>query len=68
MNLPYEHYCKKHQGNTSHYAEENCTVCASLKAQGEQAKLIAYLRAENKMLCAENKRLAGYVCKASALL
>ena len=25
--LPGEHYCKKHQGNHSHYAEHNCTVC-----------------------------------------
>ena len=25
--LPGEQLCKKHQGNHSHYAEENCSVC-----------------------------------------
>jgi hypothetical protein len=25
--LPGEHYCVNHQGNHSHYAEHNCTVC-----------------------------------------
>lgn len=25
--LDGQHYCKNHQGNHSHYAEENCTVC-----------------------------------------
>ena len=25
--VPGEHYCVLHQGNTSHYAEHNCTVC-----------------------------------------
>ncbi len=25
--LPGEHLCLKHQGNHSHYAEENCTIC-----------------------------------------
>jgi hypothetical protein len=25
--LPGEHLCLKHQGNHSHYASENCTIC-----------------------------------------
>jgi hypothetical protein len=25
--LPGEHYCLEHQGNHSHYAPHNCTVC-----------------------------------------
>lgn len=25
--LPGVHLCKKHQGNHSHYANENCLVC-----------------------------------------
>lgn len=29
--LPGEHYCEKHQGNTSHYSLENCTLCRALK-------------------------------------
>jgi hypothetical protein len=28
--LEGEHYCGKHQGNTSHYATENCTLCKAL--------------------------------------
>lgn len=30
------HYCAKHQGNASHYAEENCELC---KAQAEIERL-----------------------------
>lgn len=30
--LPGMHYCKEHQGNHSHYAEQNCEVC-KLKAE-----------------------------------
>ena len=37
--LPGEHYCKNHQGNHSHYAPHNCTVCT-------QATEIERLRAE----------------------
>jgi hypothetical protein len=29
--LPGEHLCFKHQGNHSHYAEENCTICTLQK-------------------------------------
>lgn len=25
--LKGEHLCEEHQGNTSHYAKENCTIC-----------------------------------------
>lgn len=37
--LPGEHYCAGHQGNHSHYAPHNCTVCT-------QATEIERLRAE----------------------
>ena len=26
--LPGEHYCLKHKGNSSHYADQNCAVCS----------------------------------------
>lgn len=32
--LEGQHYCKKHQGNHSHYAEENCALCKA-KAQAD---------------------------------
>jgi cell division protein FtsB len=38
--LPGENYCLGHQGNHSHYAEINCTVC---KLQAENAKLKAHV-------------------------
>jgi hypothetical protein len=34
--LPGEHYCKAHQGNTSHYHPDNCTVCR-LQAETTQS-------------------------------
>jgi len=42
--LPGGHYCKAHQGNTAHYAEENCVVCqlqAALEAHKTNVKLHA---------------------------
>ena len=46
--LPGEHYCAGHQGNHSHYAPHNCTVCT-------QATEIERLRAEladmDQVLC-----------------
>jgi hypothetical protein len=33
--LPGEHLCKEHQGNHSHYAEHNCTICTQ-KAEIER--------------------------------
>lgn len=44
--LPNEHYCQYHQGNTSHYAKENCRVCqlekevAILKSEVERLKTL----------------------------
>lgn len=35
--LPGEHYCVDHQGNHSHYAAKNCTVCR-LRAELEAAR------------------------------
>lgn len=40
--LEGEHLCIKHQGNYSHYAEHNCTVCkleSALAFQAEQVRL-----------------------------
>lgn len=42
-----EHYCVKHQGNHSHYAEHNCVVC-NLRAQ--LAAAIVKLEAQEIML------------------
>ena len=28
--LSGEHYCERHQGNHSHYAEHNCAVCKAV--------------------------------------
>jgi hypothetical protein len=50
--LPGEHYCAKHQGNTSHYAPENCTVCRLTKA------LTRYGAHEADCM----KRLGRYAC------
>jgi hypothetical protein len=42
--LEGEHLCVKHQGNYSHYAEHNCTVCklqselSALRKELEEAK------------------------------
>ena len=33
--LQGEHYCVNHQGNTSHYSPDNCTVCRLLKENDE---------------------------------
>jgi hypothetical protein len=30
--LPGNHYCTKHQGNHSHYAEHNCDLCQARDA------------------------------------
>ena len=48
--LPGEHYCENHQGNCSHYAEENCTVC---KLEAEHI----YSINRNGALLAENVKL-----------
>ena len=33
--LEGEHLCEKHQGNHSHYAQSNCTICKQKKAIGD---------------------------------
>lgn len=45
--LPGEHYCEQHQGNHSHYAEENCTVC---KLSARVAEMEAKLEAVDRKL------------------
>ena len=38
--LEGEHYCQKHQGNHSHYADHNCTVC-KLETELAEVKALA---------------------------
>ena len=38
--LPGGHYCVAHQGNHSHYAEENCELCRAYRERDE-ARAIA---------------------------
>jgi len=33
--LPGEHLCAAHQGNHSHYAEHNCTICKLIAENAE---------------------------------
>ncbi len=51
--LPGEHLCVAHQGNHSHYAEHNCTIC----------KLIA----ENAVLRADAEKQRQYRWRQSAM-
>lgn len=37
--LPGEHYCSKHQGNTSRYPEKHCRVCRYLAERRRIRKL-----------------------------
>jgi len=41
--LAGEQYCLAHQGNHSHYAEHNCTVCLLLAENEKQARHISRL-------------------------
>lgn len=48
--LPGMHYCIDHQGNHSHYAQKNCTVC-QMELELNQAKAeLSTLRAECERL------------------
>lgn len=42
--LPGEHYCIRHQGNTSHYDERNCTVCRLERELAEAQAEVTQLR------------------------
>ena len=42
--LPGESYCVKHQGDHSHYAEHNCTVCRLTKLVTEQQEQLKELQ------------------------
>jgi len=48
--LPGMHYCEKHQGNHSHYADTNCLVCRSLKVI-DQLNSEVVLRVPIKWVC-----------------
>ena len=42
--LPGEHYCKKHQGNTSHYDRDSCKVCKVAAAvKGHELRMRAVM-------------------------
>lgn len=47
--LPGEHLCTKHQGNTSHYDKENCTICR-LRSKYQKLKLAAQQVSDNHWL------------------
>lgn len=52
--LPGEHYCEKHQGNRSHYAVDNCSVC---KLAARLAEAVVLLRkAEGHIAAYSNTR------------
>lgn len=54
--LPGEHLCKDHQGNTSHYARENCTICrlrADLAAERSACEELHKREVENRQEIAE---------------
>jgi len=62
--LEGEHLCLAHQGNSSHYAEHNCTICL-LKAEIDKLKQIQRcLEASANGLAKDNDKLraelAGY--------
>jgi hypothetical protein len=59
--IPGETYCVEHQGNHSHYAPHNCTVCVLLAALQE-----AQLALNNAPADAENLRVMGIVRAAIA--
>lgn len=45
--LPGEHLCAAHQGNTSHYDPQNCTIC---RLQRENADIKAGLAEAVRLL------------------
>lgn len=50
MPLPGKHYCKKHQGNTSHYDPANCDLCQLLlRLKQEEAHTNTYIRLLHEM-------------------
>jgi len=59
--LPGEHYCENHQGNHSHYASHNCTVCKleaqKTRSQEHYIKLLKELQYRNSELEVENDDL-----------
>lgn len=44
--LPGEHYCLEHQGNHSHYAPHNCTVCQLQEKLDRANSIIGVMEAE----------------------
>ncbi|CAB4132065.1 hypothetical protein UFOVP138_32 [uncultured Caudovirales phage] len=44
--LSGEHLCLAHQGNYSHYAEHNCTICTQAKRIAELGAQISEMTVE----------------------
>ena len=63
--LPGENYCKDHQGNYSHYAPHNCTVC---KQQAEIKRLKAEVeRGEGRVMTRDEFREALFALIKTAI-
>lgn len=55
--LPGAHYCVKHQGNYSHYAEHNCELCCALReADTLRDRIQDLISAQSKELAAQLER------------
>jgi len=65
--LPGMHYCLTHQGNHSHYALDNCTVC-QLIALGNKLAEVAALAKQYDMPKELKDRLGHYQKEWEAIL
>jgi hypothetical protein len=54
------HYCASHQGNHSHYAEENCAVC---KLEAERDRLREAHEANIKQVRKYRRGTEGHRCE-----
>lgn len=61
-----EHLCKKHQGNHSHYDEQNCTICKlqtmceELEKSAEHHKTCWSVTYGDRCVCGLNDTLAKW--------
>ena len=49
--LKGEHLCLQHQGNHSHYAEENCVICKQEKRIAELEQVLIKLESRTSGQC-----------------
>jgi hypothetical protein len=49
--LTGEHFCKEHQGNSSHYAKENCALCKLQKKYKRVQKVLEELSHADSLGC-----------------